>query len=51
MLLVSRDPELAFTRRGGRVIATQGTSKVYLGGFPAPNGYETATVLPFASRV
>ena len=41
----------AFTRRGGAVIATQGTSKVCWGGFPARDGYETAAVLPFAPRV
>lgn len=41
----------AFTRRGGRVIATQGSSTVFWGGFPARDGYENATVLPFASRV
>jgi beta-lactamase superfamily II metal-dependent hydrolase len=41
----------AFTRRGGAVIATQGTSKVHWGGFPARDDYETAAVLPFAPRV
>jgi beta-lactamase superfamily II metal-dependent hydrolase len=41
----------AFTRRGGRVVATQGSSTVFWGGFPARDGYENATVLPFASRV
>jgi hypothetical protein len=41
----------AFTRRGGAVIATQGTSKVYWGGFPARDGYETAAALPFTPRV
>lgn len=41
----------AFTRRGGRVIATQGLSKVHWGGFPVREGYETATALPFAPRV
>jgi hypothetical protein len=41
----------AFTRRGGAVIATQGTSKVYWGGFPTRAGYVNADVLGFASRV
>jgi beta-lactamase superfamily II metal-dependent hydrolase len=41
----------AFTRRGGAVIATQGLSKVYWGGFPARAGYDAAPVLPFAPRV
>lgn len=41
----------AFTRRGGAVVATQGASKVYWGGFPPRDGYETADVLPFAPRV
>jgi len=41
----------AFTRRGGVVIATQGTSKVYWGGFPVRAGYVDADVLGFASRV
>jgi beta-lactamase superfamily II metal-dependent hydrolase len=41
----------AYTRRGGAVIATQGTSKVYWGGFPTRAGYVDADVLGFASRV
>lgn len=41
----------AFMRRGARVIATQGNSKVYYGGFPARNGYVDATPMQFSSRV
>jgi beta-lactamase superfamily II metal-dependent hydrolase len=41
----------AFTRRGGRVIATQGISKVFWGGFPTRSGYEPAEVFPFSTRV
>lgn len=41
----------AFTRRGGRVLATQGTSKVFWGGFPARPGYTSAEALPFSSQV
>jgi beta-lactamase superfamily II metal-dependent hydrolase len=41
----------AFKRRGGNVIATQGTSKVHWGGFPARDGYSAAEPLPFFSRV
>jgi beta-lactamase superfamily II metal-dependent hydrolase len=41
----------AFIRRGGRVIATQGTSKVHWGGFPPRPGYTSAEAMPFASRV
>jgi hypothetical protein len=41
----------AFMRRGGRVLATQGQSKVFWGGFPARAGYVTADPLPFISRV
>jgi beta-lactamase superfamily II metal-dependent hydrolase len=41
----------AFTRRGGKVLATQGVSKVYWGGFPTRPGYEPASPLPFATQV
>ncbi|CAO4145484.1 hypothetical protein LPLAFNJD_LOCUS1952 [Methylorubrum aminovorans] len=41
----------AFKRRGGRIIATQGDSKVYWGGFPARTGYGSAEQLPFFTRV
>lgn len=41
----------AFTRRGARVVATQGSTIIYWGGFPVREGYENATVLPFAPRV
>jgi beta-lactamase superfamily II metal-dependent hydrolase len=41
----------AFARRGGRVIATQGSNKVYWGGFPNRPGYIAANPLPFANQV
>lgn len=41
----------AFKRRGGRIIATQGLSKVHWGGFPAREGYLVAEVMPFFDRV
>jgi hypothetical protein len=41
----------AFMRRGGRVIATQGSNKVYWGGFPKRNGYVSVEPLPFATQV
>jgi beta-lactamase superfamily II metal-dependent hydrolase len=41
----------AFTRRGGRVIATQGSSKVHWGGFPKRDGYSNVEAIPFASKV
>ncbi len=41
----------AFTRRGGKIIATQGLSKVHWGGFPARAGYEPAENLPFFTSV
>jgi hypothetical protein len=40
-----------FTRRGGRVIATQGTNKVFWGGFPKRDGYTNVEAIPFASQV
>jgi beta-lactamase superfamily II metal-dependent hydrolase len=41
----------AFKRRGGKVIATQGASKIQYGGFPRRDGYRDAEVLPFYARV
>ncbi|MDE0854601.1 MAG: MBL fold metallo-hydrolase [Nevskia sp.] len=41
----------AFMRRGGRVIATQGTNKVHYGGFPARQGYVTVTPMEFSTKV
>ena len=41
----------AFTRRGARVIATQGQSKIHYGGFPARAGYTSVEPMPFATRV
>jgi beta-lactamase superfamily II metal-dependent hydrolase len=41
----------AYKRRGGRIIATQGTSKIHYGGFPKRDGYTTAEELPFYSTV
>ena len=41
----------AFKRRGGKVIATQGASKIHYGGFPRRDGYRDAEVLPFYARV
>lgn len=41
----------AFMRRGGRVIATQGSNKVHWGGFPPRSGYSAVEPLPFSSSV
>jgi beta-lactamase superfamily II metal-dependent hydrolase len=41
----------AFIRRGGRVIATQGSTKIFWGGFPVRSDYSTATPLPFSQEV
>jgi beta-lactamase superfamily II metal-dependent hydrolase len=41
----------AFMRRGGRVIATQGSNKIYWGGFPVRAGYTAAPQLPFSPSV
>lgn len=41
----------AFMRRGGRVIATEGRNKVHWGGFPARDGYVTATSCSFSTEV
>lgn len=41
----------AFTRRGGRVHATQGANKVHWGGFPPRPGYGAAQPMPLSSQV
>ena len=41
----------AFMRRGGRIIATQGSAKIYYGGFPQRDGYVSATPLEFSTKV
>jgi hypothetical protein len=41
----------AFIRRGGKIIATQGTNKIHYGGFPKREGYTSATPLPFSTKV
>ena len=41
----------AFTRRGGRVHATQGANKVHWGGFPPRPGYTVAQPIPLSARV
>ncbi|HVY89963.1 MAG TPA: hypothetical protein VG942_13925 [Hyphomonadaceae bacterium] len=41
----------AFIRRGGKVIATQGTSKIYWGGFPVRDDYSAAVPTPFSPVV
>jgi hypothetical protein len=41
----------AFIRRGAKVIATQGTSKIHYGGFPKRADYLNATPLSFSSSV
>lgn len=41
----------AFTRRGYDVHATQGSAKVFCGGFGGRPGYYTATPMPFHSEV
>lgn len=41
----------AYWRRGGKVIATQGSKKIYYGGFPAREGYSAAEVIPFTTQV
>jgi beta-lactamase superfamily II metal-dependent hydrolase len=41
----------AFLRRGGKVIATQGLSKVHWGGFPVRPGYSSAVAMPFVEQV
>lgn len=41
----------AFKRRGGRITATQGVSKVEWGGFPVRPGYVNSEELPFYTRV
>ena len=41
----------ACIRRGAKVIATQGTSKIHWGGFPKRDGYTDAIPYPFSTRV
>jgi beta-lactamase superfamily II metal-dependent hydrolase len=41
----------AFVRRGATVLATQGTSKVFWGGFTPRQGYTSVAPMPFSSRV
>ena len=41
----------AFMRRGGKVIATQGTNKIHYGGFPKRDGYVDVEPVPFSSTV
>ena len=41
----------AFMRRGALVVATQGASKVFWGGFPPRPGYINADPMPFATQV
>ncbi len=41
----------AFIRRGGRVVATQGTKTVYWGGFPPRLNYGATTPMPFMGQV
>lgn len=41
----------AFMRRGGLVIATQGSKKIHYGGFPSRQSYQDAQALDFANQV
>ncbi len=41
----------AFIRRGGEILLTQGSKKVFWGGFNPRAGYVRATPFPFAERV
>lgn len=41
----------AFARRGGRIITTQGSSKVHWGGFQPRPGYSAVELLPFFTNV
>lgn len=41
----------AFKRRGGSIVATQGRSKIYYGGFARRSGYGSADELPFYTAV
>lgn len=41
----------AFMRRGGKIIATQGTNKIHYGGFPKRDGYVDVEPIPFSSKV
>jgi hypothetical protein len=41
----------SFTRRGGRVVATQGISKIFWGGFPVRPNYSSAEPILFTPKV
>lgn len=41
----------AFMRRGGTVIATQGSKRIYYGGFPRRESYVDVQALGFANQV
>jgi hypothetical protein len=41
----------AFKRRGGRMVATKGTTNVHWGGFLPRSGYVNAEELPFYTMV
>ena len=41
----------AFIRRGAKVCATQGSSKVHWGGFPARKDYHSAVTIPLSTSV
>jgi hypothetical protein len=41
----------AFKRRGGKIIAMQGSNKLHYGGFPKRSNYSDAEVLPFYTNV
>jgi len=41
----------AFIRRGGNVIATQGSDKIHYGGFPKRDGYINVAPMPFSGLV
>lgn len=41
----------AFTRRGSKVVTTQGENAIHYGGFPKRENYHAATVIPFTPRV
>ena len=41
----------AFTRRGAKLVGTQGSQKIHYGGFPKREGYNNADALPFYTTV
>lgn len=41
----------AFTRRGGKVVATQGVNIIHYGGFPKRANYDSADIIPFTPKV